>query len=156
MRKQRMIHRTAAASIVCAVLPLIAVSGAVAQTPARPPLNEPLDYGKLYNPVYDYDDIVRAKTAFMSDDDVARVLKMVKRSGLPFRYFVAAYARKEPFTKLAKRAGVGMAELKNVSEEKDELAAYEAAYLATGEGARRRNRIDVLLAKAAMAKPNPK
>lgn len=146
-----MIKKTNAVFLSVAAL-AVTLLWTVAGAYAKPP-DDVIDCSKLYNTVYDYEGISRAKQASLSDDDVARVLKMTRRSGLPFRYFVAALARKEPLSALARRAGVSMAELKDVRAEKDELAAYESAYFATGNIAARRNNIDRLLAQAATMKP---
>lgn len=117
-------------------------------------LDDPLDYSMLYNRIFDYNDIVAAKTTNRLDDNgVAGVLKIAKTSGLSFRYIVNRVGIGQNLPVVAAQLGYSPDLLKNVSKEKDEIAAYEAAYLATGELAQRRNTIEHLLSVAAKNKP---
>ncbi len=116
----------------------------MAASTSRPPLDEPLDYSKLFSITYDYHDIVKAKTYKMSDDNIARALRIARARHIPFASVVAAVARGELLSNVAQGTN-----LSHLEKEKDELAAFEAAYFSTGWNAQRRNNIDYLLAKAA-------
>ncbi len=116
----------------------------MASSTLRPPLDEPLDYSKLFNITYDYNDIVKAKAAKLSDDDVARALRIARARHVPFSSVVAAVGRGESFASVAHGTN-----LSHLEKEKDEIAAFESAYFSSGWIAQRRNNIDYLLAKAA-------
>ena len=109
--------------------------------------SEKLDYSKLNNSTYDYADIATAKGDHLSDTEVAKILKIARHSGQKFKDVLWAVNRGETFAMLAAKNGLSNASLRHVDAEKDEIAAFQSAYLATGAPSVRRNKIDRILMK---------
>ncbi len=110
-------------------------------TDRRPTLlvDEQLDYSKLYNPYYDYFDIVSAKAHGFRDDDVAKAVKIAEKTRFTFQHVVDLKFVGRSWSQIADEAGLPNNGLKNVDKEKDEVAAYEAAFFATGFENQRRD-----------------
>ncbi|BDI29682.1 hypothetical protein CCAX7_17330 [Capsulimonas corticalis] len=109
--------------------------------------SEKLDYSKLNNSTYDYADIATAKGNHYSDNQVATMLKIAKLSGQRFKDVFWALNRGETFAMLAGKYNIPYSRLRHVDAEKDEIAAFESAYLATGKTSARRDKIDAILMK---------
>lgn len=114
-------------------------------TVAKAMASDKLDFTKLNNSTYDYADISMAKGDRLSDTQVAKILKIARHSGQRFKDVLAAVNRGETFAVLAAKNGVAYSSLRDVDAEKDEIAAFESAYLATGMPSVRRNTVDKIL-----------
>lgn len=91
-----------------------------------------LDYSQLYNNTYDFADLMQAKALDASDDLIARMLKLARFSHCTFQEIAHQSADGLSIAVIAEKHGVPYAWLDNVDKEKDEIAAYIAAYQATG------------------------
>lgn len=122
--------KTRFACIVGALAFLVSGSGQTARA-------EGLDYGALNNRIYSYQDMAEAKAHSLSDRQIARIAKIARLSGRTFRPVAQALYRGETFTLVAEHYNVKPADLRDLDREIDDIAAYQAAYEATGKmGAR--------------------
>lgn len=105
----------------------------------RPPsMNRP-DYRLLHNRDFDYQDLKQAAAVGFSDDDVARIFLIASMTGVPFRDIRDAVQRGVTFYQLIDQYSLDGSQLNDVSEEKMQIAAYEAAYEASGSDGLKRS-----------------
>lgn len=122
--------KTRFACIVGALAFLASVSGQAARA-------EGLDFSTLNNRIYSYQDIAEAKTHSLSDRQIAKIAKIARLSGRAFRPVAQAVYRGETFTLVAQHYNVKPGDLQDVDRDIDDIAAFQAAYEATGKmGAR--------------------
>jgi hypothetical protein len=99
-----------------------------------------LDYSRINNNTYTYSDLAIAKSRHLSDEQIAKILKVAELTGVKFRNISEAVERGDTFTTIADDYRIRCSDLKDVQKQKDEISAFEAAYEATGaEGSRRQN-----------------
>ncbi len=93
-----------------------------------------LDYMLLATAPYDYTELVMAKRSGYSDKQVATIAKISRLSGVSFREVYDAVVRGETFPYLAQEYNLNLNDVYEVNHEEDNIAAYKAAYEATGWG----------------------
>ncbi len=91
-----------------------------------------IDYSVLGNPELNYTDLKKAKALGFSDNEVASMEQIHHYSGVPFTDIVDRVLHGTAFSTLATQYNLNLADVLNVSDEKDKIAAYETAYEASG------------------------
>lgn len=127
-------------------------ASASAQFLSKVQAGEQLDYSDLYNSTYNFGDLKCAKTLHYSDKDIASILKIAQLSQTRFRDIFNLTVSGLSLTNAAERYGVPVSSLRDIQPQKDEIAAYIAAYESTGKLGVRRQTLSKLEHQAAPAK----
>jgi uncharacterized surface protein with fasciclin (FAS1) repeats len=141
----------AVASAVAAMM-ATATSGAFAQMAPAPmsdmapaPMssdmsaNMPNEYKILNNRVFDAIDLQQSRARGLSDDQIATIVKICKKTGLSYQFVSRAVQRGETFPELANTYNLRLGDIYNIDKEKQEIADYTSlteaeAALSKGSG----------------------
>ncbi len=91
-----------------------------------------IDYSVLGNMDLNYTDLKKAKAEGFSDSEVASMENIHRYSGVPFIDIADRVLHGTTFSTLATQYNLNLADVLEVADEKDKIAAYETAYEATG------------------------
>jgi uncharacterized surface protein with fasciclin (FAS1) repeats len=94
-----------------------------------------VDFNALVGAKYDYIDLMAARTAGYSEDEVATISKISMASGVPFRTILGEVQQGQTFAMLADRYNLRLEDVRDVTDEKASIANFIAAYDATGKNA---------------------
>jgi uncharacterized surface protein with fasciclin (FAS1) repeats len=104
-----------------------------------PPMATPqaIDYKVLTNAPYSYADLEGAKRTGLSDNQIAVAAKIADKTGVSFNTVCQQILLGAPFQTLAVQYGLNLADLYNVTDEKQKISDYKLAYKTTGTYAMR-------------------
>jgi uncharacterized surface protein with fasciclin (FAS1) repeats len=86
--------------------------------------NMPTDYKILNNRYFDGTDIEQAKARGLSDNQIATVVKIAKKTGMPFGQVVSMVERGKTFPAIATESNLRLSDIYNVDKEKQEISDY--------------------------------
>ena len=103
------------------------------------PMNMPTDYWVLNNRIFDSVDLQQSRARGLSDNQIATIVKISKKTGLSYRYVSRAVERGETFPEIATTYNLRLSDVYSNDKEKQEIADYTslseaAASLGKGNG----------------------
>ena len=88
------------------------------------PMNMPTDYWILNNRVFDAVDLQQSRARGLSDNQIATIVKIARKTGLSYRYVASAVERGETFPELASKYNLRLSDVYDVDKEKQQIADY--------------------------------
>jgi uncharacterized surface protein with fasciclin (FAS1) repeats len=86
--------------------------------------NMPTDYKILNNRYFDGTDLEQAKARGLSDNQIATIVKISKKTGMPFGQVAAMVERGETFPQIATDYNLRLGDVYSVDKEKQEISDY--------------------------------